>query len=360
MPMDEIALLERLDDDVAVVDPATRQSAHAALRTHIATTARPNGSQRRVRTPRRLGARWSMRPTAIAAMATLVVVIVIAGVVLPGRVDRAAHAATPPLLLPIDDSGIAAQPVLQRLATAAERQPPLADGRYRYHRTANWYLQTTVYDAETASSVVVPAISEWWMSPDGSGVLIEAKGELVDARPPGPDGDRRAVDELPDGDAETTTFEPGELSFEDTKSLPRDSAALRRVLLASNDGEVSEHVVLFVALQNLVEQQRLEPDLLATFYRMLADEPDLRSFGPVTDRAGRDGIAIGFDSDYGGLPARYLLIVDPDTGTPLGSEEILTTDPGKLNVDVPAVIGYAVYLAGGNVDEPHQRGSRIP
>lgn len=104
----------------------------------------------------------------------------------------------------------------------------------------------------------------------------------------------------------------------------------------------------------------MEPDLLATFYRMLAAEPMVRTFGQVTDRAGRDGVAMGFDSDYSGLPTRYLLIVDPRSGTPLGSEEILTTDPSKLNVEVPAVVGYAVDLAGGNVEDVQQRGPRIP
>lgn len=140
-----------------------------------------------------------------------------------------------------------ARTLLQRLAIATERQPPLGDGRYRYHRTANWYLQTTIYDRDTASSVVVPAVTERWTAPDGSGMVREAQGEPVDARPPGPDTDRRAVDELPDADAETTAFEPGELYYAPTSSLPRDPDALRRVLLAHDDGEVPEHAVLFVA-----------------------------------------------------------------------------------------------------------------
>lgn len=358
--MDEIALLQHLDEEVVDVDPATRQAARAALRAHIASAAPPDVSLRRVRTPPRLGSRWSRRPVTVAATTVLVVALVVAGVVVPSRVDRPAQAATPPLLLPVDEPGVAARPLLERLATAAERQPPLSEGRYRYHRTASWYLHTTVYDADTASSVVVPAVTESWIAPDGSGVVRETQGEPVDARPPGPDTDRRAVDELPDGDAEITTFEAGDLYYPPTSSLPRDPDALRRVLLAHDDGEVPEHVILFVALQELVAQQRLEPDLLATFYRMLAAEPNLRSFDQVTDRAGRDGVAVGFDSDYSGLPARYELIVDPATGTPLGSEEILTTDPGKLDVEVPAVIGYVVYLAGGNVDDVHQRGPRIP
>lgn len=290
----------------------------------------------------------------------LFVVLVAAAVIVPGGTGRSARAATPPLLLSVDGPGVAAPTLLEQLAVAADRQQPLNDGRYRYHRTANWYLNTTVYDEHTATSVVVPAVTESWTAPDESGVVREARGEPVGARPPGADTDRRAVDELPDGGAETTTFGPSELSGPPTSSLPRDLGALRRTLLADDNGGRPQHVVLFVALEELVGQQGLEPDLLATFYRMLAAEPELRSFGHVTDRVGRDGVAIGFDSDYGGLPARYLLIVDPETGTPLGSEEILTTDPGKLNVEVPAVVSYTVYLAGGNVDDVQQRGSRIP
>ncbi len=46
-------------------------------------------------------------------------------------------------------------------------------------------------------------------------------------------------------------------------------------------------------------------------------------------------------------PARYLMIFDPVTGQLLDSEQILTTSAGRLNVAIPAVISYTVYLQAG-------------
>lgn len=48
-----------------------------------------------------------------------------------------------------------------------------------------------------------------------------------------------------------------------------------------------------------------------------------------------------------GLPRRLVLVIDPGTGRLGSSEEILTTDAGKLGVDVPAVIGYRLFLSRG-------------
>jgi hypothetical protein len=51
--------------------------------------------------------------------------------------------------------------------------------------------------------------------------------------------------------------------------------------------------------------------------------------GEVTDRAGRRGVAIGFDSSNSGLPTRYMLIVDPGDRHPAGIRG--DADPGKFN-----------------------------
>ena len=65
--------------------------------------------------------------------------------------------------------------------------------------------------------------------------------------------------------------------------------------------------------------------------------------GKTTDRAGREGIAVSLESDFGGLPTRYTLIIDPDDGKILAWEEMLTTTAGALNVPIPSVIGYTTY-----------------
>jgi hypothetical protein len=83
--------------------------------------------------------------------------------------------------------------------------------------------------------------------------------------------------------------------------------------------------------------------LAGGLWRMLAQQPDLTFAGEVTDRAGRSGQAIAFDFDLS-LPKRWMLVISPETGRLLAFEEILTTDAGKLNIQIPAVIGYEVFL----------------
>ncbi|MEU4641995.1 hypothetical protein [Micromonospora sp. NPDC023814] len=49
-------------------------------------------------------------------------------------------------------------------------------------------------------------------------------------------------------------------------------------------------------------------------------------------------------SDYSGLPTQYTIIIDPVAGSILGYEEVLTTTPGWLNVQIPAVVSSRSYL----------------
>jgi hypothetical protein len=44
------------------------------------------------------------------------------------------------------------------------------------------------------------------------------------------------------------------------------------------------------------------------------------------------------------LPTRYTVIFSADTGGLIADEQVLTTTAGKLNVAIPAVIGYTLYL----------------
>jgi hypothetical protein len=67
--------------------------------------------------------------------------------------------------------------------------------------------------------------------------------------------------------------------------------------------------------------------------------------GTVIDRAGRAGIAVALDSAYSGLATHYVLIIDPRTGQLLADEATLTTSAGKLNVRIPAVVDYEVFLS---------------
>ncbi|GAA2638610.1 hypothetical protein [Paractinoplanes durhamensis] len=99
-----------------------------------------------------------------------------------------------------------------------------------------------------------------------------------------------------------------------------------------------------VAVADLARERVLSPELRAAVLRTVAELPGLTYDGTVTDRAGRAGEAFSLISDYSGLPTKYTLIVNPADGTLLGYETMLTTTAGKLDVQVPAVIGYETYV----------------
>ncbi|MGX6600933.1 sigma factor [Micromonosporaceae bacterium Da 78-11] len=109
---------------------------------------------------------------------------------------------------------------------------------------------------------------------------------------------------------------------------------------------------VLVAVTDLVRERVLTPADRAAVLRTVADLPGLSSDGTVVDRAGRPGQAFSLVSDYSGLPTRYTLIVDPVTGAPLGFESMLTTRAGKLDVRVPAVIGYETYATAEFAGDP--------
>lgn len=344
------------DPPTRPLDAGDERRAAAVLERIVAT---PRFSVEDRLEPAAAGRRWpsSLAPAPAVLIAAGLVLLVgtslLAGVI-PGG-PAAAHAATPPLLTPVVTPGAPAGPVLERAAAAAEVRvvPAPPDGRFRYVRTAEWHLNTAVA-GDRAVSRVVPQIRQVWLGEDGSARVIEVEGRAQEAAPPGDAADRAAQAALPDqtaqADADVARYAPGEYAPLDVAGLPADASELRDVLLADEQPEIPDAFELMAALTERLAQQPVPPGVLAGFYRALAREPFVVDLGPVTDRAGRPGVAIGLDSAHSGLLTRYLLIVEPATGVPLGSEEILVNDAGALNVRVPAVIGYTAYLAAGTVN----------
>ncbi len=73
---------------------------------------------------------------------------------------------------------------------------------------------------------------------------------------------------------------------------------------------------LFTAIQTVWNTQPVRPGVHAAFLRLLAHRPDINLVGPVVDRAGRPGIAVGTSGPYG----EHHLIFDQTTGATLASE----------------------------------------
>jgi hypothetical protein len=68
--------------------------------------------------------------------------------------------------------------------------------------------------------------------------------------------------------------------------------------------------------------------------------------GRVTDRAGRSGVAISYDSAEPGLLVRWALVFAPDTG------ELLASESMNLAAGQEHMNAYTLYLATGWTDHP--------
>lgn len=73
--------------------------------------------------------------------------------------------------------------------------------------------------------------------------------------------------------------------------------------------------------------------------------------GHVTDDAGRDGIAVAYPNETGGVSQE--LVFDPNTSALLAERSVLTKD----SAEGPAgtVLDSSTYLASGVVDSTDQR-----
>ncbi|MEU8123564.1 CU044_5270 family protein [Spirillospora sp. NPDC049024] len=116
----------------------------------------------------------------------------------------------------------------------------------------------------------------------------------------------------------------------DIARLSDDPATLRRQLLTwTRSGGLAgpvegDSAQLWAAAGILIASPvgPVRPKVRAAAYRVLADLPDVRSLGPVTDQNGRQGQALARTGAGGeGVgPGTYRLIIDPKTGSPLGTD----------------------------------------
>lgn len=316
----------------ATLRPEERARAAAQLQRILSSpTAVPMGLAR----PRR-----ASRPLLAAVVVVLAVLPVAGGLlVLAGQQDDDArvYASTPTPVVPLEPTGRPARETLTELASAAARQPDRSGGPVRYAKTATWDLVTVVGNPTQSRSFIEPALRESWTEPSGDVTLVERRGRLPDED----HADAASVAALP-GSAETTRrFQSLPPSM-----LPADPADLR-LQLGQGDAMASDAELFAAVLDQLETQPVRLPSELATTYQFLAGLEGVWDLGPVIDRGGRHGVAVAAESTRAGLPTLHILVVDHDTGRPLATEKVLTKESGALNVRLPAVIGYALFLEAG-------------
>ena len=278
------------------------------------------------------------RRLAVIGVASCIALALILGLpFLPWRSGPPGAAATPPLLtgqLATGTSGPAVAGELDQLAsTAAGSDAPGRPGS----RYATWDLTTRVHGAEPVRSAVVPLEVTLDVRPDGSWHRRATYGAPVA-------GDLAATDLPAVGAVESDDVFPADrVPRMFPERLATGPAGLRAQLEAAHPIGTLGTAELFVALTDLAKEQTPAPETRAAMLGMLAQPRDVRGLGAMTDRDGRVGRAFAVDSDMSGLPTRYVLIVDPQSGRLLASEQVLTTRAGRLAVEIPAVVSYVVF-----------------
>ena len=339
--MDEIDALRTLGHDVPPPEQAAKRAAREALVAHAEA-----GSGR----PRLLrdGLLGVGRARAVAALAALGLVAVLASGLLP--------------VGPWPDPAAAA--ALNHAADVAAAQPDGAQAGYRHTKSEGAYLVGVGGSPDHPDGVwaLVPVSREIWVGPDGSGRLVERRGEPIWFGP----ADRAAWEAEGSPDMRGTPFSdtrfgptppgvdlsvpqpgPGSLYYQNVDALPTDVGALRHKIderAAANGGGVTDYE-RFTIVGDLLRETVAAPKVRAALYRVAASLNGVELVGSMTDRAGRAGTAVSMTNDQSsrGLERR-VLIFDPQTSSLLAEEDVLLHRVAYLDAEPPLVIGYNTYL----------------
>ncbi|MEV4497754.1 CU044_5270 family protein [Micromonospora arborensis] len=285
--------------------------------------------------------RWRRRAL-LGAVATSAATLV-AGVVAVQVTGPSApvYAATP-APLPVQYSGEApsARDALLTLAAALEAAPasPRPTGRFSFAQVGQWALDMSAGKGSTEVAVVAQVISTW-RAIDGSGKVATVNL------------DRSDLEQRPDAEAlvaaaargvpEVNTYGTGELAAVIADPVPTDVNALEQALYA-HQPRVNGPKSAVRAVADLYRTTEVSRDVRIAALRFLARADGVLLRGTVTDRLGRQGLAVSVDSDNGGT--RDLLVFDQRTGLLLAYESMFLRRPERLPVRVPAVFAYVLYL----------------
>ncbi|MEU4243114.1 hypothetical protein [Actinoplanes sp. NPDC026619] len=223
---------------------------------------------------------------------------------------------------------------LRALATAVTTGPCDTAGRYDYVQTRQWALDARTSDGATSQTATVLQY-ESWLAADGSGRNIS----ITTRTPP---TENPPTDDIYPPGASPATWVP----------LPTDVGAAATMLGSATTGGRGPQARLS-AVADLNQQQSPPRATRAALLTALSDTDAITYHDPVTDRAGRHGVAVAATSNDG--ITRDLLIIDPATGTVLAYEQAALGDPGRLGITTPRVLSYKLYLGRDHTDTVQRR-----
>ena len=312
--------------------------------------AAASGGAARHRTRRRIG---------LGAMAACILVAI--GIV----VNPAAPAAiaTTPLPLRYDlvaDGDIAtavgapAAPVLSGLVTvASERVEAPRTGDLQYVRSERWSF-VSVQGGDESGAAVVPSAVLTWVAPDGSLRRSTRSGEplLLNGTFTLPPQEPSADGSLGVG---IEQFGPGSSRASGVAALATVAPDALRATLLERAGCISPDQpaapCVLDGVARIHDDAVVDGRVDAVVWSLLAADPTIVTLGRVTDRAGREDVAVTTAVDVK-APVRTILLIDPVTGALAGVEQVLLSQDAGYGVAAPAVIGFVAFLEEAWVVDP--------
>ncbi|UUU32334.1 CU044_5270 family protein [Streptomyces sp. CA-210063] len=169
-----------------------------------------------------------------------------------------------------------------------------------------------------------------------------------------------------DSDNKIYALGPDNVSYQDVRKLPTDSARLRqqfeRLYERDSGSEISGDRTAWMLRQaaNVITMP-VKPGTRAAAYRLLADLPGIRVQGSVTDPLGREGIGITLpdhaETPLGSVEQR--LVVDPSTGALL-AELVVLAEPSAAAREAGLDAGTTVSSSATTRMEWAQRQITVP
>ena len=281
-------------------------------------------------------------PSAVALL--LVVVLVLQGWNLFGSTtaNRAAAVATPPLLASTPSPYTFGE-VVTRAVGQLHDSPTETSAPGRHASYATWNLNVDVDFRDTPSSFISPedVVMSW--NADLSGMWTRKVGKSIATdTPPGPN---EALPPHVGTVLRADQFAAGEMGILNPTTPPTTREAALRYLQVVAGAHSLDPVELVNAVQSVLNEWTLTSQQEAAMLSALKGLDGFTTWGTVTDRLGREGIAI-LAKSRSNSHFESLLIISPSTGRVLSVETIYLGGIKDLRkLPIPSVVNYTAWRA---------------
>jgi hypothetical protein len=250
--------------------------------------------------------------------------------------------------------------VLLRAAhtAASQRATTPGPGQFVYTKSESEYEIVQEGRDGPLAIAFQPSTREIWISPNGSGRILDVERHLLFATRADAahfyHAYRNQMDLL---EGHTSDDHEKDLGYIDLSNVPTDPAKLKQLIETRKlEGGPPGNAETFQIISDLLRETSAAPAVRSALYTIASQLPGVELIGPTHDQIGRPGTGVAYVSR--GL--RNELIFDSQTSALLGEQQTVV-ERSKENPFLPGtVIGWAAYLASGIVNSTSDTTSATP